>query len=170
MLLIACPYCGARPEIEFSYGGEAHLARPADPARSTTRRGRRFLYMRDEHQGRARRALAARARLRPVLQCAARHRHRPISSRPTRPANRADAPGAPGRALSASRSPSGRPHRPHAAAARSRSTARAYDGFAGDTLASALLANGVHLVGRSFKYHRPRGILSRRRRRSRTRS
>ncbi|MBM3597995.1 MAG: sarcosine oxidase subunit alpha family protein [Alphaproteobacteria bacterium] len=32
-------------------------------------------------------------------------------------------------------------------------------GFAGDTLASALLANDVHLVGRSFKYHRPRGIL-----------
>lgn len=32
-------------------------------------------------------------------------------------------------------------------------------GFAGDTLASALLANGVHLTGRSFKYHRPRGIL-----------
>ena len=36
----------------------------------------------------------------------------------------------------------------------------AYSGFAGDTLASALLANGVHLVGRSFKYHRPRGILA----------
>ena len=36
----------------------------------------------------------------------------------------------------------------------------AYSGFAGDTLASALLANGVHLVGRSFKYHRPRGILT----------
>jgi sarcosine oxidase subunit alpha len=35
-----------------------------------------------------------------------------------------------------------------------------YRGFAGDTLASALLANGVTLVGRSFKYHRPRGILS----------
>ncbi|EHP83669.1 2Fe-2S iron-sulfur cluster-binding protein, partial [Methylorubrum extorquens] len=33
-------------------------------------------------------------------------------------------------------------------------------GFAGDTVASALLANGIHLVGRSFKYHRPRGILS----------
>jgi sarcosine oxidase subunit alpha len=33
-----------------------------------------------------------------------------------------------------------------------------HDGFAGDTLASALLANGVHLVARSFKYHRPRGI------------
>ncbi|HEY7887301.1 MAG TPA: sarcosine oxidase subunit alpha family protein [Steroidobacteraceae bacterium] len=35
-----------------------------------------------------------------------------------------------------------------------------YTGFAGDTLASALLANGVHLLGRSFKYHRPRGILA----------
>ena len=33
-------------------------------------------------------------------------------------------------------------------------------GFAGDTLASALLANGIRLVGRSFKYHRPRGILT----------
>lgn len=32
-------------------------------------------------------------------------------------------------------------------------------GYLGDTLASALLANGVHLVGRSFKYHRPRGII-----------
>ncbi|VXC79777.1 Sarcosine oxidase subunit alpha [Burkholderia sp. 8Y] len=37
---------------------------------------------------------------------------------------------------------------------------RRYIGYAGDTLASALLANGVHLVGRSFKYHRPRGIFS----------
>ena len=35
-----------------------------------------------------------------------------------------------------------------------------YQGHPGDTLASALLANGVHLVGRSFKYHRPRGIVS----------
>ena len=37
---------------------------------------------------------------------------------------------------------------------------KAYTGHAGDTLASALLANGVHLVGRSFKYHRPRGLLA----------
>ncbi|GLK57265.1 sarcosine oxidase subunit alpha [Methylopila capsulata] len=37
---------------------------------------------------------------------------------------------------------------------------RTIEGFAGDTVASALLANGVHLVGRSFKYHRPRGILT----------
>ncbi len=35
-----------------------------------------------------------------------------------------------------------------------------YSGFAGDSLASALLANGVKLMGRSFKYHRPRGVLT----------
>ena len=37
---------------------------------------------------------------------------------------------------------------------------RRLTGFAGDTLASALLANGVSVVGRSFKYHRPRGVLA----------
>ncbi|RLA13556.1 MAG: sarcosine oxidase subunit alpha [Gammaproteobacteria bacterium] len=37
---------------------------------------------------------------------------------------------------------------------------KSYSGHAGDTLASALLANGIHMVGRSWKYHRPRGILS----------
>ncbi len=37
---------------------------------------------------------------------------------------------------------------------------RDYVGFQGDTLASALLSNGVRVVGRSFKYHRPRGILT----------
>ena len=53
-----------------------------------------------------------------------------------------------------------RPDRPQPAAAIHASTASAMHGFAGDTLASALLANGVHLVGRSFKYHRPRGFLA----------
>jgi len=37
---------------------------------------------------------------------------------------------------------------------------RRLTGFAGDSLAAALLSNGVRLVGRSFKYHRPRGIVS----------
>ena len=35
-----------------------------------------------------------------------------------------------------------------------------YFGYEGDTLASALLANNIKIVGRSFKYHRPRGIMS----------
>ena len=37
---------------------------------------------------------------------------------------------------------------------------KTYRGFKGDTVASALLANGVKLMGRSFKYHRPRGVLT----------
>ncbi|TMJ37418.1 MAG: FAD-dependent oxidoreductase, partial [Alphaproteobacteria bacterium] len=37
---------------------------------------------------------------------------------------------------------------------------KAYSGHQGDTLASALIANGVHLMGRSFKYHRPRGVIA----------
>jgi len=37
---------------------------------------------------------------------------------------------------------------------------KAYQGFEGDTLASALLANDVRLMGRSFKYHRPRGVMT----------
>ncbi len=37
---------------------------------------------------------------------------------------------------------------------------KSYTGHPGDTLASALMANGVRLVGRSFKYHRPRGVFS----------
>ena len=53
----------------------------------------------------------------------------------------------------------GRARRPHPTA-RFAFDGRRSPGHAGDTLASALLANGVRLVGRSFKYHRPRGILS----------
>src|SRR4029079_13824211 len=37
---------------------------------------------------------------------------------------------------------------------------QAYQGYAGDTIASALAAAGVRVLGRSFKYHRPRGLLS----------
>jgi sarcosine oxidase subunit alpha len=37
---------------------------------------------------------------------------------------------------------------------------KTYPGLRGDTVASALLANGVHLMGRSFKYHRPRGAVT----------
>src|SRR3546814_21192702 len=42
MLIIDCPYCGERPELEFSYGGQAHTERPSQPAdlsRSEERRG-----------------------------------------------------------------------------------------------------------------------------------
>src|SRR6266699_3232686 len=109
MLLIECPYCGERPEPEFQYGGQAHVARPRDPAAVSTQEWADYLYRRDNTRG-----------LR--------------------------TPG--GGRIDRSR------------ALRFSFDGRAYSGFAGDTLASALLASGVHLMGRSFKYHRPRGALA----------
>ena len=51
MLLIHCPYCGQRPEIEFTYGGEAHLARPKRPAELDDNAWAEFLYMRKNTKG-----------------------------------------------------------------------------------------------------------------------
>lgn len=44
MLLISCPFCGPRPENEFHYGGEAHIARPPDPSALDDARWAAFLY------------------------------------------------------------------------------------------------------------------------------
>ena len=51
MLLIDCPYCGKRPEIEFAYGGEAHIARPHNPAALTDEEWAAFLYERTNPKG-----------------------------------------------------------------------------------------------------------------------
>ena len=52
MLLIHCPCCGVdRPEIEFRYGGEAHIARPVQPADLDDHQWAEFLYMRTNPQG-----------------------------------------------------------------------------------------------------------------------
>ena len=52
MLLIPCPYCRMeRPEIEFRYGGEAHIARPLVPAELTDAEWAAFLYMRSNPKG-----------------------------------------------------------------------------------------------------------------------
>ena len=51
MLLVPCPYCGERPEIEFQYGGEAHVARPADPAATDDATWAAFLYNRSNPKG-----------------------------------------------------------------------------------------------------------------------
>jgi sarcosine oxidase, subunit delta len=51
MLLITCPYCGERPEIEFRYGGEAHLVRPSDPAALSDEQWTQHLYVRTNRKG-----------------------------------------------------------------------------------------------------------------------
>lgn len=53
MLLITCPYCeAARPELEFTYAGEAHIVRPVDPLALTDEQWRDYLYVRSNARGR----------------------------------------------------------------------------------------------------------------------
>ena len=51
MLLIDCPYCGERPEPEFVYGGQAHIARPPEPAAVSTEDWAAYLYRRENTRG-----------------------------------------------------------------------------------------------------------------------
>lgn len=52
MLLIDCPYCQeVRPELEFQYAGEAHIARPQDPSALTDEQWAEFLYVRSNTRG-----------------------------------------------------------------------------------------------------------------------
>jgi sarcosine oxidase subunit delta len=52
MLLIRCPYCEMeRPEIEFRYGGEAHIARPAEPSETSDAQWADYLYFRSNSKG-----------------------------------------------------------------------------------------------------------------------
>ena len=51
MLLIICPHCGPRAELEFGYGGEAHIARPDDPAGLDGEAWATFLYKRSNPKG-----------------------------------------------------------------------------------------------------------------------
>jgi len=51
MLLLTCPYCGPRAEIEFRYGGEAHIARPAEPDALSDAAWSEFLFVRTNPKG-----------------------------------------------------------------------------------------------------------------------
>jgi sarcosine oxidase subunit delta len=51
MLVIPCPYCGERPEIEFAHGGQAHVVRPNDPKNTTDQEWANFLYFRKNPKG-----------------------------------------------------------------------------------------------------------------------
>ena len=51
MLLIPCPYCGPRAETEFSYGGQAHIARPQDPDKIDDEAWAGYVFLRDNTKG-----------------------------------------------------------------------------------------------------------------------
>ena len=164
MLLIPCPWCGDRDETEFHYGGQAHVPYPADPARSSDAEWGAYLFVRDNPQGPVRRALGAHARAAGAGSTCVRDTatHACWARLPDR------------RAAPEARMSGMRRRRP-------RSTARAPLGFTlrrrratrasrGDTLASALLANGVDVVGAEHPPRPPARDLRGRRARSRTRS
>ncbi|MFM2372133.1 MAG: hypothetical protein RIS85_1855, partial [Pseudomonadota bacterium] len=53
MILIHCPYCDERrPELEFAYGGEAHIARPVQPADLNDQQWEGYLFIRSNTKGR----------------------------------------------------------------------------------------------------------------------
>ena len=51
MLLVTCPYCGERPEVEFRHAGQAHIARPIDPDALTDAEWADYLYNRINSRG-----------------------------------------------------------------------------------------------------------------------
>ena len=159
MQLITCPWCGPREEVEFHYGGQAHVAYPAEPATVPGTAWAQFLFFRDNPRGPVRRAMEPRRRLPPLVQRHPRHRHPPVPGR--LPAGRAET----GDLMSPVHSADRCAPRPAAGSTgtppcASPSTAMTCSDYRGDTLASALLANGVHQVATSIIYGRPRGIMA----------
>ena len=53
MLLIKCPYCGEREQTEFSYHGEAHIARPENPQSLTDEQWADYVFFAQESKGRS---------------------------------------------------------------------------------------------------------------------
>ena len=147
MLLISCPWCGPRDEIEFHYGGEAHIADPRTPPRSPTRQWARLPLHARQPEGRCSRERWVHAhgcrRWFNVLRDTVTHQILAVYRIGETPPDRTNA------ATDDAAIPpaDGRPHRPRAAAPLHLRRPRISRAIAGDTLASALLANGVHLVG-----------------------
>ncbi|MFI1760890.1 sarcosine oxidase subunit delta family protein [Streptomyces sp. NPDC020800] len=209
MLLIPCPWCGPRDEVEFHYGGQAHVAYPEDPAALTDEEWARYLFFRDNPKGpfaeRWSHAAGCRRWFNAVRDTATNEiltvygtgEERPVTPQPraarsARPAFEDEAvqagagsggaaPGGVegaeplqdgtgrggGGAASISGSAAGQPFR-HPTRGRIHRDepltftfdGTAYQGYRGDTLASALLANGVIAAATSIKLGRPRGIFS----------
>lgn len=51
MLLIPCPWCGPRDEVEYRYGGQAHIGYPDDPHATSDEQWAEYLFVRDNPRG-----------------------------------------------------------------------------------------------------------------------
>ncbi|MGW1555839.1 sarcosine oxidase subunit alpha family protein [Streptomyces sp. NPDC002144] len=187
MLLIPCPWCGPRDEAEFHYGGQAHVPYPENPASLTDEEWARYLFFRANPKGpfaeRWSHAAGCRRWFNAVRDTstneilavyrAGEERPEAVGGRPStsqpHPASSAR-PGVPPLGELEDEAPSGPIGGLGAEPpARNRAQKRTltftfdgteYQGVQGDTLASALLANGVIQAGTSIKLGRPRGIFS----------
>ena len=132
------------------------------PAGAASRRSREltdYVYFRDNVAGRAARVVVPPRRLRRLVRRRARHAHERGAGHRDPAAARGAAPRLP----STRPSDAARPQ-PGERIDRVRPVAFTFDGepvdgFAGDTIGSALFASGRRVFSRSFKYHRPRGLL-----------
>ncbi|MGW2521523.1 sarcosine oxidase subunit delta family protein [Streptomyces sp. NPDC001617] len=193
MLLIPCPWCGPRDEAEFHYGGQAHVAYPADPSALTDEEWAKYLFFRANPKGpfaeRWSHSAGCRRWFNAVRDTATNEvlavyrageerpetfEPRPVTSQASpaqsaRPACEDEAPSGPIGGLGAEPparldsqpnrlATGGRVDRNHPLTFTFDGTQ--YQGFRGDTLASALLANGVIQAATSIKLGRPRGIFS----------
>ncbi|MFJ9539079.1 sarcosine oxidase subunit delta family protein [Streptomyces sp. NPDC101225] len=180
MLLIPCPWCGPRDEAEFHYGGQAHVPYPEDPSALTDEEWARYLFFRDNprgpfaerwnHTSGCRRWFNAvrDTSTNEVLSVYRAGEARPelVEPRPAQPARPAcedEAPSGPAGDLGAApsaRTRTGTRTRPGTRTLTFTFDGTVYQGREGDTLASALLANGVIAAATSIKRGRPRGIFS----------
>eukprot|EP01035_Chromulina_nebulosa_P034926 gene34926-46916_t len=152
-VLITCPYCGPRDVIEFTYQGDGNRERP-DPASQNFEAWNAYVYDRlnpaGDHNEIWQHSGGCRAHLR-VVRNTLTHEISSVAF------VRGDHGG--GQGMSPRRTTAGG-QIDRLKTVRFTFDGAPFTGHAGDTLASALLAKGVTLFGRSFKYHRPRGILS----------
>ena len=168
MLLLTCPNCGvAAEETEFAPGGEAHVRREgpgsSDAAFADYLFTRRTPAACISNAGGTSTAAASGSTSRAAprrWRCSeATPRRSPVRPPEILEAIRARRPGWEPERMSR-RLAVGGARIDRARPLRFPWNGRALTGFHGDTLASALLANGETLVGRSFKYHRPRGVVA----------
>ncbi|UXY25648.1 sarcosine oxidase subunit alpha family protein [Streptomyces sp. HUAS TT20] len=208
MLLIPCPWCGPRDEVEFHYGGQAHVPYPEDPSALTDEEWARYLFFRDNPKGpfaeRWSHAAGCRRWFNAVRNTATNEilavyrageprpaevepgsvTSRPRPAPPARPAfedEAVQAEGGPGGAAASGvegaeplQDGTGRGGGGETRTFRTPTGGRIdrdtpltftfdgtqYEGYQGDTLASALLANGIIAAATSIRLGRPRGIFS----------
>ncbi|MFI9103122.1 sarcosine oxidase subunit delta [Streptomyces fildesensis] len=182
MLLIPCPWCGPRDEAEFHYGGQAHLAHPEDPSALTDEQWARYLFFRDNPKGpfaerwthsagcrrwfNAVRDTSTNEFIEPRCGQTVPRGERGASTGPqptTKPRGPWTEPPVSASGVVGETQPFRLPT--GGRIARGDRLAFTFDGVAyeghpGDTLASALLANGVIRTNTSIKLGRPRGIFS----------